>query len=177
VRRPDGAPFIRHPGEVAALLHDAGAPESVVAAGLLHDVVEKTDATLEEIEERFGPEVARLVAAVTEDESIDGYERRKAALIESAIAGGPDAAALFAADKVSKVRDFRARLVREDGEDLPEPNKLAHYRQSLEALEKAIPGHPLVERLRGELDEVEGVRAGDRGAQERAHAAHDPDAA
>jgi (p)ppGpp synthase/HD superfamily hydrolase len=157
-RRPDGAPFIRHPEEVAALLRDAGAPEPVVAAGLLHDVLEKSDATVEDLEARFGPEVARLVDAVSEDEGIESYERRKAALIESALGAGPDAAAVFAADKASKTRDFRARLVQEDGQDLPEPHKLEHYRQSLAALERAIPDHPLVARLREELDEVEAVR-------------------
>ena len=97
-RRPDGAPFIRHPEEVAALLHDAGFSEPVVAAGLLHDVLEKTDTTVEELERRFGPEVARLVEAVSEDDRIDSYADRKAALIDSAVGAGPDGAALLAAD-------------------------------------------------------------------------------
>ena len=43
-RQLDGAPFIEHPLEVAAILHDAGAPDHVIAAGILHDTLEKTDA-------------------------------------------------------------------------------------------------------------------------------------
>ena len=155
-RRPDGAPFIRHPEEVAALLHDAGLSEPVVAAGLLHDVLEKTDTTVEELERRFGPEVVRLVEAVSEDDRIDSYADRKAALIDSAVGAGPDGAALLAADKISKVRDFRARLQQAAaGDDSRELHKLEHYRQSLAALERSLPGHPLTKRLRAELADVE----------------------
>jgi (p)ppGpp synthase/HD superfamily hydrolase len=161
-RRPDGDPFIHHPEEVADLLRETGSPEQVVAAGLLHDVVEKTPATVAEVEERFGPDVARLVVAVSEDDGIPSYRKRKAALIESAIGAGPDAAALFAGDKVSKVRDFRARLRQDGGGELPDAHKLEHYRESLVALERALPEHPLVERLRDELGEVDAARAGRR---------------
>jgi (p)ppGpp synthase/HD superfamily hydrolase len=42
VRSSDGAPFIRHPLEVATVLYRTGAPDHLIAAGLLHDVVEKT---------------------------------------------------------------------------------------------------------------------------------------
>ena len=156
-RRADGAPFIRHPEEVAGLLRETGAPEPVVAAGLLHDVVEKTPATVGDLEERFGSEVARLVDAVSEDDRISSYAPRKRALIDSALGAGPNAAAVFAADKVCKVRDFRARLLRADGRDHLEARKLEYYRQSLVALERTMPDHPLVRRLRQELAEVETV--------------------
>src|SRR5437763_1451483 len=90
-RKMDSAPFIEHPLEVATLLYDAGAPDHVVAAGVLHDVVEKTDTGAVELHEQFGPRVTRLVLAVSEDSRINGYKSRKAALRDQAVAAGPEA--------------------------------------------------------------------------------------
>ena len=57
---------------MAALLAEATAGEDVVLlmGGLLHDTLEDTDATYEDLEQRFGPEVAALVAEVTDDKSL-----------------------------------------------------------------------------------------------------------
>ena len=79
-RDSDQAPFILHPLEVACLLHNTGHAEPVVAAAILHDTVEVTPAGLQEIQDRFGPEVAELVAAVTEDPQIEEITERKQAL-------------------------------------------------------------------------------------------------
>jgi RelA/SpoT family (p)ppGpp synthetase len=63
--RASGEPYIIHPIAVADLLRDIGASAGVIAAGFLHDVVEDTDVTPEEIEEHFGAEVRALVEGVT----------------------------------------------------------------------------------------------------------------
>ncbi|NEQ22674.1 MAG: bifunctional (p)ppGpp synthetase/guanosine-3',5'-bis(diphosphate) 3'-pyrophosphohydrolase [Microcoleus sp. SIO2G3] len=63
--RASGEPYIAHPVAVAGLLRDLGGSSVMIAAGFLHDVVEDTDITLEEIESRFGVEVRRLVEGVT----------------------------------------------------------------------------------------------------------------
>ncbi|MBW4599791.1 MAG: bifunctional (p)ppGpp synthetase/guanosine-3',5'-bis(diphosphate) 3'-pyrophosphohydrolase [Calothrix sp. FI2-JRJ7] len=63
--RKSGEPYICHPVTVAGLLRDLGGSPAMIAAGFLHDVVEDTDVTIEQIEERFGPEVRRLVEGVT----------------------------------------------------------------------------------------------------------------
>lgn len=63
--RASGEPYICHPIEVASLLRDLGGDSAMIAAGFLHDVVEDTDVTLEEIEDHFGTEVRRLVEGVT----------------------------------------------------------------------------------------------------------------
>jgi len=63
--RASGDPYIAHPVAVAGLLRDLGGSGAMIAAGFLHDVVEDTDVTAEEIEERFGAEVRRLVEGVT----------------------------------------------------------------------------------------------------------------
>ncbi|MDJ0635317.1 MAG: bifunctional (p)ppGpp synthetase/guanosine-3',5'-bis(diphosphate) 3'-pyrophosphohydrolase [Xenococcaceae cyanobacterium MO_188.B29] len=63
--RKSGEPYIAHPVAVASLLRDLGGDSAMIAAGFLHDVVEDTDVTLAEIEERFGLPVAQLVEGVT----------------------------------------------------------------------------------------------------------------
>ncbi|MBE9007437.1 bifunctional (p)ppGpp synthetase/guanosine-3',5'-bis(diphosphate) 3'-pyrophosphohydrolase [Fortiea sp. LEGE XX443] len=63
--RKSGEPYIYHPVAVAGLLRDLGGSSAMIAAGFLHDVVEDTDVTIEEIEELFGSEVRLLVEGVT----------------------------------------------------------------------------------------------------------------
>lgn len=63
--RASGEPYIAHPIAVAGLLKDLGGSGVMIAAGFLHDVVEDTEITVEEIESRFGVEVRRLVEGVT----------------------------------------------------------------------------------------------------------------
>ena len=63
--RKSGEPYICHPVTVAGLLRDLGGSAAMIAAGFLHDVVEDTDVTIEEIEQRFGAEVKLLVEGVT----------------------------------------------------------------------------------------------------------------
>ena len=158
-RAADDAPFIEHPLEVASLLYDAGAADHVVAAGLLHDTIEKTSTSVADLRARFGPEIADLVLAVSEDESIAGYQRRKAALRRRAAVGGPDALLVFAADKISKTRELKleASLAR-NGPPTPvrrtRGRRLDHYERCLELLERVQPDSPLVAQLRTELDSL-----------------------
>ncbi len=69
--RESGDPYFTHPLEVAAILTDYKVDDVTIAAALLHDVVEDTDNTLEEIRTLFGPEVARLVDGLTKLNKID----------------------------------------------------------------------------------------------------------
>jgi len=155
-RVSDRAPFILHPLEVASLLYSCGTSDEVVAAGVLHDVVENTSVGFEQINDEFGPHVASLVAAVTENPKIKSERARKAALRRQVRGAGSDAAAVFAADKLSKVRELRTRVThaRLDGEPVPADvrKKLTHYTASLKMLEQVLSGHSLVAQLRTELE-------------------------
>jgi len=93
-----------HARQVAGILAEAGCDERVQVAGLLHDVVEDTPRTVEDIRDQFGPAVAALVAAVTEDATIDKYRERKQALREQVVRGGPDAIDIALADKIASLR-------------------------------------------------------------------------
>ncbi|MBA2570581.1 MAG: bifunctional (p)ppGpp synthetase/guanosine-3',5'-bis(diphosphate) 3'-pyrophosphohydrolase, partial [Chloroflexi bacterium] len=64
-KRASGEPYITHPLAVAQLLAELGLDPVAVQAALLHDIPEDTDYALDDLEERFGPEVARLVDGVT----------------------------------------------------------------------------------------------------------------
>lgn len=64
-RRKSGDPYITHPVAVATILADIGMPPPVLAAALLHDTVEDTDYTLQELTDEFGEEIAVLVNGVT----------------------------------------------------------------------------------------------------------------
>jgi (p)ppGpp synthase/HD superfamily hydrolase len=66
VRRGSDVPYVEHVVGVAMILDRLGFDENVVIAGLLHDVVEDTDATLEQVEARFGPGVAETVRQSSE---------------------------------------------------------------------------------------------------------------
>jgi (p)ppGpp synthase/HD superfamily hydrolase len=155
LRAADGAPFILHPIEVATLLYEDGAPDDVVAAGVLHDTLEKTDATAYELSARFGRRVGDIVRAVTDDGRIVGYSRRKAALREQVSSAGHDALTVFAADKLSKVRELG---LAGGSITLVEGEKLNNYRRCLVLLQEHLPGHALVIALQHELETFSGAR-------------------
>jgi (p)ppGpp synthase/HD superfamily hydrolase len=152
-RALDRAPFVLHPLEVAALLNGRGFDDEVIAAGVLHDVVENTTATVEDVVARFGERVAALVAAVSEDPSIEHYAERKAALREQVRTAGSEARAVYAADKIAKVRELRCQAAF-DPSALADPlivAKLEHYEASLEMLIETDDGQPMVDQLAFEL--------------------------
>jgi (p)ppGpp synthase/HD superfamily hydrolase len=149
--------FIDHPLAVATQLAEAGFDETAIAAALLHDTVEHADADPGELRGRFGDEVADLVESLTEDAGIESLEGRKADLRRRVVEAGPEARAIFAADKAANVAVLREAYGVE-GErvdaNLPVPldDKIVVWRQDLEALSEAKEdGAPVVERLADEL--------------------------
>ena len=80
--RLSGEPYLSHPLAVADTLADMGFDEPTVAAGLLHDTVEDTKATIEEIDENFGEEVADIVDGVTKISMIP-FENKEEAQAEN----------------------------------------------------------------------------------------------
>ena len=64
-KRASGEPHINHSLAVATIMAGLGAPKPTIVAGLLHDTVEDTDLTLDDIKEEFGPEISQLVDGVT----------------------------------------------------------------------------------------------------------------
>ena len=158
-RRADDAPFVLHPIEAASILERSGYPDHVVAAALLHDVLEDTEAERPELEERFGPEVAELVATVSDDPSITDPEAQKDDVRERVRRAGGYAQAVYAADKISKVRELRTMMARSLADDSLAVRR-ERYRKALRMLEETIPGSRLVELLRFELETLDALPPG-----------------
>jgi guanosine-3',5'-bis(diphosphate) 3'-pyrophosphohydrolase len=168
----DGAeqiPYIDHPRIVAERLARQGFPDEVLAAALLHDVVEDSETEVEELRARFGDPVAELVAAMTEDETIEGYEQRKAEHRRRIAAAGEEALAIYAADKLTNLAMLRDAY-REKGEavggqlSVPLDLKIALWEADLDTLFEQVPDLPLVREFADEMvglwgDRVSGARA------------------
>ena len=149
-REIDHAPFISHPIEVGLLLRHDGQPDEIIAAGLLHDVLEKTATTSAELQGRFGLHIARLVESVSDDPSIGDYQSRKRELRDRVARSDSNTCAIFAADKIAKVRELAQLPTRRLGETKIRA-ELAHYRASLEMLRRVHGGVRLVDCLDAEL--------------------------
>jgi (p)ppGpp synthase/HD superfamily hydrolase len=96
----------------------------------------------EELRERVGSEVTRLVEALTEDASIDDARERKAALRRKVLDAGPAAATIALADKAAKL---------EHAQDRPSERRLEHYRKTLDGVEHQYGQSPLSGQLREQL--------------------------
>ncbi|XP_069758566.1 guanosine-3',5'-bis(diphosphate) 3'-pyrophosphohydrolase MESH1 [Narcine bancroftii] len=109
-RRKDAeqTPYINHPLGVSRILtHEAAVTDvAVLQAALLHDTVEDTDTTLEEIEERFGEKVRSIVAEVTDDKSLSKVERKELQ-IQHAPHCSHEAKLVKLADKLYNLRDMK----------------------------------------------------------------------
>ncbi len=116
-RKGTDIPYIVHPFEVAQLVTAAGADESLIVAGLLHDTLEDTAITAEDIFHAFGGEVLRLVKSNSEDKS-KSWELRKQHTLEYLKMNATYEEALLAlADKLSNLRSIAADI-RAHGSDV-----------------------------------------------------------
>lgn len=114
VRKGTEIPYLVHPLGVASLLIRINSPEPVVIAAVLHDVIEDTSTTLQEIFARFGPEVADLVTALSEPDKQASWEDRKSHTLDCLEKNATDAVVLVAlADKLDNIRAIREGLERE----------------------------------------------------------------
>lgn len=107
-RKYTGLPYVTHCFDVANLLMDYPVPDEVVAAALLHDVLEDTDVTYEQLKDKFGDTIAELVGEVT-DISLpsDGKRSVRKAMDRDHLAkSSPDGATLKLADLIVNARDI-----------------------------------------------------------------------
>jgi GTP diphosphokinase / guanosine-3',5'-bis(diphosphate) 3'-diphosphatase len=155
-RKQTGEQFVEHPIAVAELLKESGFDGPIISAAYLHDVVEKTDVELDEIRERFGPDVAILVDFLSEDPEIEGYGARKRALRGRVLESGGDSVVIYAADRVANMRDWR-KIAPDDreacgvrlGTTLDE--RLELWQEDVEELHHADPQTPFLDEMQSEL--------------------------
>jgi guanosine-3',5'-bis(diphosphate) 3'-pyrophosphohydrolase len=107
-RRKDeeASPYINHPIQLAYILVQADIEDPVVlAAALLHDTIEDTETTLDELEIIFGYEIANIVAECSDDKSLGKLERKQAQ-IDHAATISHKARLVKLADKIANVSDI-----------------------------------------------------------------------
>jgi len=102
----EACPYINHPIEVAEILSRVGGVTDLATlqAAILHDTIEDTQTSGDELEARFGVEVRRLVEEVSDDQRLPKAERKRLQ-IEHAPRLSPKAKLIKIADKISNVRD------------------------------------------------------------------------
>lgn len=103
----DESPYINHPISLADILcNEAHITDiNVICAALLHDTVEDTETTEEELAIEFGPEICGVVMEVTDDKTIKDKQKRKRLQIEHAALISDPAKLVKLADKISNLRD------------------------------------------------------------------------
>ncbi|MGC2030881.1 MAG: HD domain-containing protein [Steroidobacteraceae bacterium] len=103
----DASPYINHPIAVANVLANEGGitDDTVLAAALLHDTIEDTDTTVEELRAQFGPDVAAIVVEVTDDKSLPKQDRKRLQ-IEHAATLSDQAKLVKLADQICNLRDM-----------------------------------------------------------------------
>ena len=121
-RRGKGFPYIVHPMEAMEIVATMTRDQELLAAAALHDTVEDTDVTIEQIRAEFGDRVASLVAAESDEphqsrDSIENWRARKHTAINRLSCGSRDAKMVALGDKLSNMRAI-ARDYAEQGDKL-----------------------------------------------------------
>lgn len=109
-RRKDkyASPYINHPIDVLNILVQSGInATNILTAAILHDTVEDTDTTLDELVKEFGAEIASLVSEVTDNKALNKIERKKLQITHAASASS-GAKCIKIADKLSNLSDLAA---------------------------------------------------------------------
>ena len=130
---PAASPYINHPIAVAELLARIGRVSDPITllTAVLHDTVEDTETTFEELERAFGPEVRAVVAEVSDDKSLPKQERKRRQ-IEHAPHISERAKIVKLADKTSNIRDVAANP--------PSDWSLERHREYLDWAEAVVAG-------------------------------------
>lgn len=159
-----GIPYIEHPKAVAELLAEHGWAEEVLAAALLHDVIEDSETTLDDLREKFGEPVTGLVGSLSDNETIADWRERKEEHRERVSTAGPQALAIYGADKLTNARALRGAW-EEEGEavaeelKVPLEVKLDAWEADLELLRAVAADLTFLDELEGELSRLRAGRS------------------
>ncbi len=105
VRKGTDIPYIAHPMEAALILSQAGASETLIAAALLHDTLEDTPTTEQDLEYVFGSSVTELVKGMTKDTNLDWQGNRQHSIDRLAVMS-MDEMLLLLSDKLANLRSI-----------------------------------------------------------------------
>ncbi|WP_224075205.1 HD domain-containing protein [Planococcus chinensis] len=159
VRKGTDIPYISHPFAVGMMLQRAGESEEVIAAGLLHDTLEDTAATEDEIREGFGERVLLLIRAASEPDKSLPWEERKRHTVSQLASRSREELAVIIADKLHNLRSIRLDL-EEFGDEVwnrfnrGKEQQGWYYREIVNALKSRQEEWPMAQELKEEVERV-----------------------
>lgn len=162
-RRSSDEPYVNHVLRVARLVHDTGAPEEVIIAAILHDTVEDTDVTMEDIQQKFGNIVTGYVDTLTEDDKSAAWEDRKAEAQMKLMNASKEAMLIKAADKIDNISSIISFAQTHPDTDpwkffnRGKEKKIPVWEKTYTLFEERYPECPLLDTFRSVLDEVKTV--------------------
>ncbi|MFF2445600.1 HD domain-containing protein [Neobacillus sp. NPDC058068] len=109
-RKSTDIPYVTHPFAVGMLLQKAKCSDEVIAAGILHDTIEDTSTTYEDLIEHFGARIAKLVLAASEHDKSLSWEKRKQHTIDMLKDGYLEEIQIITADKLHNLKSIHADL-------------------------------------------------------------------
>ncbi len=138
----DAAPYINHPLALANLLAASGVENPVVlAAALLHDTVEDTETSPQELTQEFGDQVAAIVAEVTDDKALHKADRKRLQ-VEHAAHLSMEAKLVKLADKICNLRDLS-----DSPPDWPIERKREYFDWAKSVVDQLRGAHPRLEAM------------------------------
>lgn len=124
-------PVLFHDIRVGVYLYYHGYPEDVVLAGLLHDVIEWSDATEEMVRDEFGKNVLKLILANTKDDTIEDKQEKTAELIQRCVKNGIDALIVKISDILDSFKWYASQDNKEGlGYCMRNANAIFKYKES-----------------------------------------------
>ena len=165
-RKGTNVPYIIHPLAVAKILIDCGCSVEVVVAGILHDMVEDTPVTLEDIHQSFGEAVAQLVEGASEPEKSDTWENRKQHTIEYLKTAPINVLLVACADKLDNIKTIQEDYAKA-GESVwarfnrPKEHQRWYYQALAEVFATRMQGEPtisLFQKFKSEVEKVFGKK-------------------
>lgn len=157
-RKTDNVDMIFHPFTVGMMLKYSDMSDECVIAGILHDIVEDTKYSLEDVKNIFGDEVAKIVDEVTENKSLPWEERKKEA-IEKVRNASFEGKMVECADKISNLETLYD-LLQEKGEDIwksfnkPFEKQKWYYTEMYKAVTENSKFNGLFDRYKKVLDKI-----------------------
>ncbi len=157
-RKTEDIDMIFHPFTVGMILNNFGMSEDCVIAGILHDVVEDTKYTSEDIQNIFGENVSRIVKEVTENKALPWEERKKES-IEKIKTASIEGKMVACADKINNLESLY-ETYKEKGEKVweafnrPYEKQKWYYTEMYNAVIKNIENNELCERYKNILNKI-----------------------
>lgn len=161
-RKTTHIPYIIHPLRVAEILIELDCPEDVVIAGILHDTIEDTSVTFEDLQKNFGETIARLVEGASEPDKKDTWENRKRHTIEFLKFAPMEVLLITCADKLDNIQST-GKAYRKMGDEVwsrfrrPKQQQEWYYKALVQVLGLRIKNEPAKSLFRQFEVEVEKV--------------------